>query len=132
MDYKEILSKNLIGALATINADGTPWATPLHVFADDGNVYWFSALERQHSGNIEHNPRVSLALYDGDTTDGLKGVYIAGAAQRFDDFEYARELATKKLGGTFPRAFDGMAAYRLPIGALDEVKSNGNCWYFYS
>lgn len=131
MDAQQIINENLIGALATVNVDGTPWVTPLHVFADDENVYWFSTLERQHSGNIKNNGRVSLSLYDADTTGGLKGVYITGRAEVSDDFTYVHDLAVKKLG-SFPKAFEGTAAYRLPIGSLDEEKSTGNCWYFYS
>ena len=131
MDARTIINENLIGAVATINADGSPWVTPLHIFADDENVYWFSTLERQHSGNIKNDGRASLALYDADTTGGLKGVYISGHAEMSDDYDYVHELAVKKLG-LFPKAFEGAAAYKLPIGALDEEKSTGNCWYFYS
>jgi len=62
-EIKAILSDNLIGTLATLNEDGSPWATPLHVFADDEALYWFSKDTHQHSLNIERDPRVAVTVW---------------------------------------------------------------------
>ena len=128
-----IFAENVIGVLATVNEDGSPWATPLHIVADDAALYWFSAADRAHSANVVRDSRVHMTLFSPDTSGGLKGVYVSGSAELLDAAGHAatHELLTKRLG-TVPPAFAGWDAYRLPIGTLDEQKSTGSCWYFYS
>ena len=54
-EARAILNENLVGAVATINADGSPWISPVHIFSDDEAVYWFSDENRQHSMNVENS-----------------------------------------------------------------------------
>lgn len=132
-DSATIFKNNVIGALATVNDDGSPWVSPLHLFSDGQAVYWFSVETAQHSGNIKRNPRVSASLFSTDTSDGTTGVYVSGPAQTLDatEADEAKKLVLARLGG-LPSVFQTATAYRLPIGRLDESKSRGNCWYFYS
>lgn len=126
-----ILAENLIGTLATLNDDGSPWATPLHVFADDKAVYWFSKDTHQHSRNIEGDARVSLSLWS--RAEGTKGVYISGNAVKLDDAETAKilhDLAAKD--GKIPPVFENTSAYRLQIGQINSSKSSEKRWYFYT
>lgn len=128
-----ILDENILGVLATINEDGSPWATPLHMVADDEAMYWFSATDRIHSKNVTRSGKATIALFSPDMSDGLKGVYLSGAAEQLSDTEHARvhDLFLQRLG-TVPPAFAAWNAYKLPIGILDKQKSTGNCWYFYT
>jgi general stress protein 26 len=130
---KVILDENILGVLATINDDGSPWATPLHVVADSDAVYWFSKNDRTHSLNIERDNRVSLALFSPDESRGPRGVYINGRAELLGDSgrTEAYKLFEQRLG-TVPSVFAAASAYKLRIGTLNEQKSTGNCWYFYS
>ena len=129
----ELFAENILATLATVNADGTPWSTPLHVASDGEYVYWFSKESTVHSQNITRDPRVSLTLFSPDESRGPKGVYLNGQVELLsgDSEQAAREIIGMRLGG-FPPAFAAAKAYRLPIGVYNAEKSTGNCWYFYS
>lgn len=124
---------NVLGTIATISEDGSPWSTPLHVVTDGEAVYWFSKETAVHSRNITRDERVSLTLFSPDESEGPKGVYITGRAKKLtaDQDQWAREVARKRLG-SLPSVFATASAYKLDIGTYDEHKSAGNCWYFYS
>lgn len=132
-EARAILNDNLIGAVATINEDGSPWISPLHIFSDEEAVYWFSGEDRQHSQNVERDPRVSLTLYSADLSRGPRGVYINGKATKLDvdATTESKKLIEAKIGKILP-VFEKATAYRLPIGQFNSSKSTGNCWYFYS
>ena len=129
----ELFAENILATLATVNADGTPWSTPLHVASDGEYIYWFSKESTVHSQNIARDPRVSLTLFSPDESRGPKGVYVNGQVEllRGDSEQAAREIIGMRLG-SFPPAFAAAKAYRLPIGVYNAEKSTGNCWYFYS
>lgn len=132
MDHiREILAANLVGTLATINEDGAPWATPVHVYADDEAVYWFSKDEHQHTQNVHRDPRVSLALWA--RTDATKGAYIQGSAEKLEGerAKDAFQLAAKP-DGTLPSVFENTSPFCLKIGPSDTSRTTENRWYFYS
>jgi hypothetical protein len=86
-----------------------------------------------HSENIARDPRVSLSLFSPDESEGLQGVYLRGSAEIVDAADRARVIDVYTTrAGHFPPPFAEWTAYRLEVGALDEQKSTGNCWYFYS
>jgi nitroimidazol reductase NimA-like FMN-containing flavoprotein (pyridoxamine 5'-phosphate oxidase superfamily) len=132
-EARTILNDNLIGAIATINEDGSPWVSPVHIVADDEWVYWFSKETTQHSLNIERDPRVSLSLFSADLTKGPKGVYINGPATKLDvdSTTKAKQLLEGKIG-FLPSNFVEASGYGLKIGEINRGKSTGNCWYFYT
>lgn len=128
---KTILGDNLIGTVATLNEDGSPWATPVHIFADDEALYWFSKDQHQHSRNIERDPRVSVALWS--QSGGTKGAYISGNAMKIsaDALPEALEVVVSAVGKV-PPVFENTSGYRLPIGTPDTSRSSENRWYFYT
>ena len=130
---KSIFDDNVLGVLATVNEDGSPWSTPLHVVTDGTAVYWFSKDTTMHSQNIARDGRVSLALFSPDESKGPKGVYINGRAEKLtgDDDKRAREVFIARVG-SLPPVFATASAYRLLLGTYSDEKSTGNCWYFYS
>lgn len=132
-EARAILNDNLVGAVATINEDGTPWISPVHIFSDDKAVYWFSDESRQHSENVERDARVSLTLFSPDASRGPKGIYINGSVAKLDvdATTEAKKLIEAKIGKMIP-VFENATAYRLPIGQFNRGKSTGNCWYFYT
>lgn len=51
--------------LVTLNADGSPQATPVWIDADDeGHVLVNTAVGRRKDRNVRHDPRVSVSLHD--------------------------------------------------------------------
>lgn len=130
-NIKAILADNLIGTVATLNEDGSPWATPIHVFSDDTAVYWFSKDTHQHSVNIQRDSRVSVALWSN--TQRTKGAYISGTATKLDAEETQRALEIViKTVGKVPPVFENTSAYRVEIGQSNTGKSSENRWYFYT
>lgn len=132
-EARTILTDYILGSLATVNADGSPWSTPIHVFSDSKAVYWFSKQRTQHSENIERDGRVCVTLFSPDTSQGPKGVYFIGAAAKLDveNTAKAKKLIEAKMG-KIPQNFVEATGYRLEIGRFNSGKSTGNCWYFYS
>jgi nitroimidazol reductase NimA-like FMN-containing flavoprotein (pyridoxamine 5'-phosphate oxidase superfamily) len=132
-EAKTILKDNLVGAIATLNEDGSPWVTPVHIVSDDEAVYWFSKETVQHSLNVARNPKVSLTLFSPDLSKGPKGIYINGEVEQLDveATTEAKKLLEAKIG-FIPPNFIEATGYRLKIGELNRGKSTGNCWYFYT
>ncbi len=132
-EARKVLNENLVGAIATLNEDGSPWVTPVHIAADNTSVYWFSKETAQHSLNVARNAQVSLTLFSPDLSRGPKGVYIQGKVEKLDVVETteAKKLLEEKIG-FLPPNFIEMTGYRLKIGQFNSGKSTGNCWYFYT
>lgn len=130
-DIKAILKDNLIGTVATLNGDGSPWATPVHIFADDEALYWFSKDTHQHSLNIVLDPRVSVALWSRD--GGTKGACVSGSAEKLDTEATlkAQDIVIATVGKV-PPVFENTSAYRVKIGQSDTSRTSENRWYFYS
>lgn len=128
-----VFDENFIGVIATVNDDGSPWATPLHLASDRQAVYWFSDDKEIHSQNIIRDGRVSLSLPAPDGGAHKTGIYLNNRAERLDEdrWEPIRQLMIDRLGFDLS-CFHTGAAYRLPIGELDKKKSSGNCWYFHN
>lgn len=135
---KIIFSQNYIGSIATVNPDGSPWSSPVHMYSDDEYVYWLSKPNKQHSQNIERDARTHLSLFSPEVSRGLQGVYIKGQAEHYAVAGSSQQLAVfeamqaRVTPEKMPANMDQSDAYRLKIGQVDEEKSTGNCWYFYS
>jgi uncharacterized protein YhbP (UPF0306 family) len=134
-DARAILQNNVLGSIATINEDGSPWSTPVHVFYDEANeaVYWFSHETTVHSQNVARDARVSLTLFSPDESQGPKGVYINGQVEKLDvdKTTTAKDVVRARLT-TLPPIFETATAYMLKIGTFNSSKSTRNCWYFYT
>ncbi len=128
-----VFDENVLAVLATVNEDGSPWATPVHIATDGEYVYWFSHELTVHSQNVARDARISVSLFSPDESRGPKGVYVNGSAEKLagEQVDTARQVFTNRIG-TLPPVFATASAYRLPLGQFNEEKSTGSCWYFYS
>lgn len=125
---QQILDTIPVAGLATINADGSPWATPIHFTHDNQYLYWFSKSSTTHSTNIGRDSRVSLTIWSPDESQGLAGVYLLSQAQQTSDRQAAEEAYLAKFG-EIPEVFTTYAVYLAPLGQINSVKSNGQLWY---
>jgi hypothetical protein len=51
--------------LATVDADGRPWVTPVEYACDQElRFYWVSVADARHSRNLVADPRVAWSIYD--------------------------------------------------------------------
>lgn len=132
-EVKDIFSNNIVGTVATINEDGSPWVSPVHIVSDESYAYWFSMEDKQHSKNIDRDPRVSLTLFSPDLSKGPQGLYINGVATKLDvaATTEAKKLLEAKIG-FLPQSFVDATGYSVKIGELNRGKTTGNCWYFYT
>lgn len=84
---RRVLDGNRYLVLATADASGRPWATPVF-FAASGarELYWVSAPESRHSANIAVRPDVAVTVFDSRAPiGGAEAVYFEARARRVDD-----------------------------------------------
>ena len=55
--------------LATADADGVPWASPVWYATEDGrDFYWVSDPGARHSRNIAQRPEIAIVIFDSTVT----------------------------------------------------------------
>ena len=68
-----IVEANAYMTLATADADGTPWATPVwFAHAGGAEFVWVSRPEARHSRNIAARPAIGIVIFDS-TVRPLEG-----------------------------------------------------------
>lgn len=77
---KEIIKGNRFLSLATCNAQGEVWATPLSYSTDDNfNFYITTATDSIHVEHIKENPYVAFSIFDSNRrVSDIDGVQIKG------------------------------------------------------
>lgn len=130
-DIIPIISSVDVGSLASINEDGSPWSTPLHIAVGDEVVVWLTSDKTQHGINIDRDNRVSIALWSDTEVENVKGVYIQTVAEKVTGSQEmaARQLYTERFG-KIPEKFLAAETYIAPLGDIDEAKSRGGRIYF--
>src|SRR5215207_6507697 len=92
---RALVAENSYLTLATADADGVPWASPVW-FAPRGlDVFvWASKPGARHSRNIAENPRVSLVIFDSSKAPGEgSALYLSADAELVDDATFEDALA---------------------------------------
>jgi nitroimidazol reductase NimA-like FMN-containing flavoprotein (pyridoxamine 5'-phosphate oxidase superfamily) len=85
---RSVIDANQFMTLATADADGAPWASPVWYSPHDGGTfYWVSSPEATHSKNIAARPEVAIVIFDSHTTGGWNAVYLSASAERLDDVD---------------------------------------------
>ena len=89
-----IVDANLYMVLATADASGRPWASPVYfAHADYTELYWVSSPEATHSRNIAVRPEVSIVIFDSRVPVGAgQGVYMTAVAEELAGAELGRGL----------------------------------------
>jgi len=86
-----IVDANIYMTLATADADGQPWASPVFYAGDGaGSFYWMSSPEVVHSRNLAARPQVAIVIFDSRVEAGQgQAVYLSGTAAELsgDDVE---------------------------------------------
>jgi nitroimidazol reductase NimA-like FMN-containing flavoprotein (pyridoxamine 5'-phosphate oxidase superfamily) len=90
----QVLGVNRYMVLATADADGTPWATPVYFApSDEMHLYWVSSPEARHSRNIALRPEVAITVFDSQVSIGsAEAVYAEATAVAVDDAGHDRLL----------------------------------------
>jgi nitroimidazol reductase NimA-like FMN-containing flavoprotein (pyridoxamine 5'-phosphate oxidase superfamily) len=90
MDARKIIDANRYMTLATADAGGAPWASPVwFAHTDYREFLWVSDPQARHSKNLAERPEVAIAVFDSSVApDQAAAVYMtATAAQATDGIE---------------------------------------------
>ena len=104
--------------IATADADGTPWVTPVW-FAPDGpdGLLWVSDPRARHSRNIEARSRVAIVIYDSRVAPAdAQGLYLTADAAQVDPASiaaFSRESVAQGLAAWSAEDVTGDARHRL-------------------
>ena len=92
---RTIIDANQYMTLATADAEGQPWASPvLFATADYAEFYWMSPPETTHSRNLAQRPEISIVIFDSRAPEGTgQAVYLAATAEQVPDDDLDRALA---------------------------------------
>ncbi len=101
----ERLKNPLYCTVATVDNDGYPWSCPVYFAQDsEGNIYWTSAIDTQHSININNSGKVFISIFKENIPEGggdSFGLYMRGSARQLEDITEiaaARIVTCGKLG----------------------------------
>jgi general stress protein 26 len=92
---RRVIDANSYATLATADAGGMPWATPVWFAERDLREFvWVSRTERRHSDNVKERPEIALVVFDSTTPVGSAiAVYVEAVAAVVPDRELVDALA---------------------------------------
>jgi nitroimidazol reductase NimA-like FMN-containing flavoprotein (pyridoxamine 5'-phosphate oxidase superfamily) len=91
---RTMIDANRYMTLATADANGQPWASPVfYATADYADFYWVSVPEATHSRNIAQRPQVSAVIFDSAVAVGAgQAVYLSATAEQVNGGDLERRL----------------------------------------
>jgi pyridoxamine 5'-phosphate oxidase-like protein len=88
---RQIIDRSLYMAIATADATGQPWASPVY-FAHSGyrDFFWISQPDATHSVNLRVRREIGIVIFDSSQPIGTgEGVYVLGVARELPAHETA-------------------------------------------
>ena len=82
-DARRIVDSNVYMTVATADAGGRPWASPVW-FAHEGytRFVWVSKPDARHSRNIAARPQTGIVIFDSTPRRGTpEAVYVEAEAE---------------------------------------------------
>lgn len=112
-EMESLLQEALVGCLATVGPDGSPYITPLNFVYHQGKIYFHCAFEGRKIDNIRANPRVCFEVHElikivqsqraCDFGTRYRSVLVFGRARSLSDVDekvaVLTALAEKYAGG---------------------------------
>jgi hypothetical protein len=127
---RTVLDGTCYAVLATADAAGRPWATPVW-FAHDGldRLYWLSWPGSRHSELIEARPEIALTVFDSHAVPNQGTAFYATARARQCPDEQLddglrilnRRLAAYGIGGVTRERTTGPARLRLYVAEITQA-----------
>lgn len=115
-EARRVVAANAYMTLATADADGRPWATPVWFATLDGTEFvWVSRPGARHSANIAGRSAVGIVVFDPT-------VAVGGAATVYVEAEAAEVGPDGRVGA--PAVFNGRAREQ-GIGSWGEHDVSG-------
>ena len=91
---RAIVDDNVYLTLATADAEGRPWASPVW-FAAEGHTeyYWVSTPEARHSLNLSARAEVGIVIFDSRVQPGGgQALYVEATARELQGAELERGI----------------------------------------
>jgi hypothetical protein len=120
---REVLDAIPFVVLATADADGTPWASPVWFAHEDyREIFWVSAPDARHSRNIAARSRIAMVAFDSTVVPNTgQAVYISATAEQVQDHGeierglavFSRESVRQGMVEWGPERVSGEARLRL-------------------
>src|SRR6266540_3688056 len=91
---RRIIDANLYMVLATADAAGQPWASPVY-FANAGyaEFFWVSSPDATHSRNIAVRPQIGIVVFDSQVPISTgQAVYMTAVAEQPTGAELERGI----------------------------------------
>jgi len=83
---RQILEARSYVVLATADADGVPWASPVWFAREQSELYWVSHPGARHSQNIAVRPQIGMVVFDSTVVPGSgQGVYMTATAEQLNN-----------------------------------------------
>ena len=94
---RSIVDSNRFMALATADADGLPWASPVW-YAPRGyrEFFWASSPDARHSRNLAERPELAIVIFDSHEPGTWKAIYMSGVAEQVADVDEGIEVFTRR------------------------------------
>lgn len=101
---KKLLDKGLVGNLATVDSNGTPYVTPIHYIYYKEKIYIHGATKGKKVENILNNSNVCFTAFDMaslivknggnacNVNTDYESVIVKGKAIILEDFEAKKEI----------------------------------------
>lgn len=126
-DVNKVLDTVRVGAMATVNQDGSPLATPLHFARMDDSIVWVSSSESRHAKNVIRTNKLEFAVWN----DQRRAVYLNTSASIAEGEmrEKALKSYKEKLGDFLPKV-DNLEVFVSPLGKIDENSTTQYMWHF--
>jgi uncharacterized protein YhbP (UPF0306 family) len=129
---REIFEQIKHVTVATVSDDCQPWNTAVFTaFDKNGNIYWGSHVNSQHSKNIRANGKVFLLIYNSTTPAGTGlGLYIKATCTELNDtkevrFAHSLLQARRIIPYWSLEAVQGKTPVRLYKATPEQVWTNG-------
>lgn len=120
--------------IATSDASGQPWVTPVYFAFDttQNTFYWYSRRDARHSRIIAANERVAVTIF-ATAPSAIGAVYMSGSAHEvtaeqlplalrvYSQREKAGDLAAQRQFIAQARDFVGSAPLRMYAFTPDEL-----------
>lgn len=94
---RSIVDSNRFMALATADASGLPWASPVW-YAPKGyrEFFWASSPEARHSRNLEQRPHLAIVIFESHQPGGWNALYMSAMAEEVADVDEGIEVFSRR------------------------------------
>jgi pyridoxine/pyridoxamine 5'-phosphate oxidase len=133
-DARAIIDANRYMTLATADAQGLPWASPVwYAPLDYREFFWVSDPGARHSRNLAVRPELSIVFFDTHAPVGTgQGVYVEAVATQLTGSDLERGIAVFSRRSEAQGASAWTPAEVRPPARLRLYRAAASAWFLNS